>query len=116
MGNVQRFMFSVDDLSAARGESQELSFAGESPESFARELEKALRTPELWQRWRALQPDPDEVDPATGQSDPDARVEAQQSDVHVTVTVLSSLPHAIISHRMTLLIGNHWSLRDVSRA
>jgi len=113
---MQRFTFSIDDLPRARGESHELSFHGGSAESFAALLQQSLREPTLWQRWRAMQPDPDAVDPAMGRSDPDATVEAHQSDVHVSVTVRSALPHAIIKHRMTLLIGKHWTLRDVSAA
>jgi hypothetical protein len=109
-------MFSIDDLPKARGESHELSFQGGSAESFAALLQETLRGPGLWQRWRALQPDPDAIDPALGISDPTATVEAHQSDVHVSVEVRSSLPHAIIQHRMTLLIGKHWTLRDVSAA
>ena len=54
------------------------------------------------------------IDPALVQNDPGATVEAHQSDVHVSVEIKSSLPHAIIKHRMTLLIGKHWTLRDVS--
>lgn len=113
---VQRYMFSIDDLPKARGESHELSFHGESAESFAALLQEALRVPGLWQRWRAMQPDPEAVDPALGISDPAATVEAHQSDVHVSVEVRSALPHSIIKHRMTLLIGKHWTLRDVSAA
>ncbi|GAA0717836.1 hypothetical protein [Dokdonella soli] len=116
MGTMQRYIFSIDDLPKARGESHELSFPGGSPDTFAALLQQALRGPSLWQRWRAMQPDPDAVDPALGASDPAARVEAHQSDVHVSVDVVSSLPHAIIKHRMTLLIGKHWTLRDVSAA
>ncbi len=112
----QRFLFSIDDLPKARGETHELSFEGGSAEGFAALLQKSLREPTLWQRWRAMQPDPDAVDPTLGQSDPEAAVEAHQSDVHVSVTVVTSLPHSIIQHRMTLLIGKHWTLRDVSAA
>ncbi len=114
--SAQRFVFTIDDLAGARGETDELSFRGASPESFADALQQALRSPTLWQRWRAMQPDPDAVDPALGQSDPSATVEAHQSDVHVGVVVVSALPHSIIKHRMTLLIGRHWTLRDVSAA
>lgn len=116
MATRQRFIFSIDDLPKARGESHELSFGGGSAESFANLLQQALREPTLWQRWKAMQPDPDAVDPALGQSDPSATVEAHQSDVHVSVTVVTTLPHAIIQHRMTLLVGKHWTLRDVSSA
>lgn len=116
MNTVQRYIFTIDDLPRARGESHELSFQGGTAESFAALLQQALREPSLWQRWKALQPDPDAVDPGLGASDPGATVEAHQSDVHVSVDVRSSLPHAVIKHRMTLLIGKHWSLRDVSAA
>ena len=114
MSTTQRYMFSIDDLPKARGESHELSFQGESAESFAALLQAALREPVLWERWRSMQPDPDAVDPSLGQNDPAATVEAHQADVHVSVEIKSSLPHAIIKHRMTLLIGKHWTLRDVS--
>ncbi|HEY6940717.1 hypothetical protein [Dokdonella sp.] len=116
MNTVQRYMFTIDDLPKARGESHELSFQGGSAESFAALLQQALREPSLWQRWKSMQPDPDAVDPALGASDPAATVEAHQSDVHVSVDVRSSLPHAVIKHRMTLLVGKHWTLRDVSAA
>ncbi len=116
MSTPQRYTFSIDNLPKARGESHELSFQGGSPESFAALLQQALREPVLWQRWRAMQPDPDAIDPALGRSDPAATVEAHQSDVHVNVEVVTTLPHAIIKHRMTLLIGKHWTLRDVSAA
>lgn len=116
MPTRQRFLLSIDDLPKARGESHELSFEGGSAESFAALLQKSLREPVLWQRWRDMQPDPDAVDPSLGLSDPDATVEAHQSDVHVSVTVITSLPHSILQHRLILLIGRHWSLRDVSAA
>ena len=118
MATVQRYIFFIDDLGIARGESSELSFQGESPETFAAQLQDALREPSLWQRWRAMQPDPDAIDPtlALGLNDAAATVEAHQSDVHVSCTVISSLPHAVIQHRLTLLIGRHWTLRDVSAA
>lgn len=116
MTTVQRYIFSIDDLPKARGESHELSFPGGSPDTFATLLQQALREPSLWLRWKAMQAEPEAVDPALGASDPAARVEAHQSDVHVSVDVTTSLPHAIIKHRMTLLIGKHWTLRDVSTA
>lgn len=113
---MQRYVFSIDDLVPGAGEADELSFAGGSPDTFAEQLQAALREPTLWLRWRAMQPDPEAVDPALGRSDPQATVVAHQSDVHVSCEVISSLPHAIIKQRMTLLIGKHWTLRDVSTA
>jgi hypothetical protein len=116
MATMQRFIFAIDDLSKAHGESPELSFQGGSSDTFAALFQQALRDPALWQRWKAMQPDPDAVDPALGATDAAATVEAHQSDVHVRVIVRSSLPHAIIKHRLTLLIGKHWTLHDVSAA
>ena len=112
----QRYYFSVDDLAKARGQFNELSFHGSSPDSFAQLLQASLREPTLWRRWKAMQPDPDAVDPALGASDPHATVEAKPADMHTDVLVTTSLPHAVLQHRLTLLIGSHWRLHDVKTA
>jgi hypothetical protein len=114
--STQRYFISIDDLPRARGESHELSFQGGSPETFATLLQDALCTPSLWQRWRSMQPDPEAIDPAFGASDPAATVAAQQHDLHTDVQVVTSLPHVILKHRLDLLIGRHWTLRDVKAA
>jgi len=113
---TQRYFISIDDLPRARGESHELSFHGGSPESFATLLQDGLRTPSLWQRWRSMQADPDAIDPALGVSDPNATVKAEQHDLHCAAEVVTSLPHVILKHRLDLLIGKHWTLRDVKSA
>ena len=112
----QRYYLGIDDLAKARGQFDELSYHGNSPDSFAALLQSALREPALWRRWRAMQPDPDAVDPALGASDPAATVSAAQQDLHTDIVVTTSLPHAILKHRLTLLVGAHWSLRDVKTA
>ncbi|MFO1507039.1 MAG: hypothetical protein U1F23_08185 [Lysobacterales bacterium] len=112
----QRYFFTIDDLARARGEFSELSFHGGSPEGFATLFQDALREPTLWRRWKAMQPDPDAIDPALGASDPNATVTAEQSDLHCDVIATTTLPHAVIKHRLTLLIGKHWQLRDVRAA
>ena len=109
----QRYYLSIDDLARARGEFNELSFRGSSPDSFAALLQSALREPTLWNRWKAMQPDPDAVDPALGVSDPQATVSATAADMHTDITVTTSLPHAVLKHRLTLLVGSHWRLHDV---
>ena len=114
--NRQSFLFVIPDLAQARGKIDSLSFSGTSAESFAGELQAALREPGLWERWRAMQPDPDAVDPALGASDSQATVTARQADLHCDATVTSVLPHAVIKHRLGLLIGSHWTLRDVHAA
>jgi hypothetical protein len=116
MAASQRYFLGIDDLSHARGPIDALSFQGTSPESFASQLQAALREPSLWDRWRAMQPDPDAIDPGLGVSDPSATVSARQTDLHCDAEVVTALPHAILKHRLGLLIGSHWRLRDVKSA
>ena len=116
MASAQRFFLGIDDLSRARGKDAALSFHGDSPEAFASALQSALREPALFERWRALQADPDAIDPALGATDAAATVAAKQSDLHADVTVTTRLPHAILRHRLNLLAGSHWTLRDVKSA
>ena len=116
MAASQRYFLGIDDLSSARGAIDALSFQGTSPDSFASQLQAALREPTLWNRWRAMQADPDAVDPSTGASDPSATVTAHQADLHCDAEVVTSLPHAILKHRLGLLVGSHWKLRDVKAA
>ncbi len=114
MAKPQRYFITIEDVSASRGDSSELSFDGTSPEHLASTFEAILREPHFWGRWRAMQEDPDAIDPGTGAVDPAATVsgslEAQRTELIVTTT----LPHAIVKHRLDLLIGRHWKLRDVS--
>ena len=114
MSQAQRFFLSIDDLSAARGDSSDLSFQGTSPDSVAAALTDALREPTLWKRWQNMQDDPDDVDHEMGASDPNATVEAELQGSHCRVRVVTTLPHAVLKHRLTLLVGRHWSLHDVS--
>ena len=116
MAGAQRFYLSIDDLAHARGSVGELSFQGDSPESFAAALQSALRDSALFERWRALQADPDAIDPALGATDAAATVSAKQADLHADVQVTTRLPHAILRHRLNLLAGAHWTLRDVKAA
>jgi hypothetical protein len=112
----QRYFLSIENLAQARGQIDELSFQGNAPESFAAQLQAALREPTLWERWRALQPDPDAVDPALGASDPAATVQATQKDLHTDIVVTTNLPHTVLKHRLGLLVGSHWRLHDVVAA
>jgi hypothetical protein len=112
----QRYFLSIENLAQARGQIDELSYRGNSPDSFAAQLQAALREPSLWERWRALQPDPDAVDPALGASDAAATVSAAQKDLHTDIVVTTSLPHAVLKHRLGLLVGSHWRLHDVAAA
>ena len=61
MAGNQRYYLSIDDVSRARGPEPSLAFSGDSPEAFGAALQAALRTPALFERWRALQDDPDDA-------------------------------------------------------
>ena len=116
MAKAQRYFITISDLSAARGDNLELSFDGVSPEHLAKDFEAALRDPGLWQRWSRLQDEPDEVDPSTGATDSAATVTASLEAQRVELIVTTNLPHAIVKHRLDLMIGRNWKLRDVSSA
>ncbi len=112
----QRFYLLIPDLAEARGKNDALSFTGTTADSFAAQLQAALREPSLWQRWKSMQADPDAIDPALGANDPQAGVVARQSDLHCDVQVTTMLPYTLLKHRLCLLIGAHWTLRDVGNA
>lgn len=113
---TQKYYIVVDNLKQARGPVGDLSYTGESPDDFAATLQSALREPSLFAKWKALQPDPDAIDDSLGSSDPSATVSAKQSDLRCDVTVTTTLSHSILKHRITLLIGKNWTLRDVTGA
>lgn len=116
MSQAQRYYLSIADLANARGPDPELSFQGSSPQSFADALQAALRTPALFNRWKAAQPDPDEVDPSLGPADSNAAVSARMSDLHTDVEVVTALSHLVLRNRLFILIGPHWQLHDVVAA
>jgi len=113
MAGRNRYYLSIDDLAHARGDEPALSYGGAGPGDFAAALQDALRSPALFERWRAMQADPDEVDPALGATDAQARVEARVADLHVEAEVLTRLPMSLLRQRLDWLIGAHWKLRDV---
>lgn len=116
MTTAQRYYLTVDNLGQARGPDPDLSFHGSSPQSFAEALQAALRERGLFQRWRERQPEPEDVDESLAPVDPNATVKAEQDDLHADVEVVTSLPHSILRHRLDLLVGHHWKLRDVRTA
>lgn len=116
LSQAQRYFLTIKDLSNARGPDPELSFQGSSPNSFAEALQGALRQPVLFERWRAKQPEPDEVDRSLAPVDPDATVTAELSDLHTEVQVVTTLTHFVLRHRLFILIGPNWQLHDVAAA
>lgn len=111
-----RYYLSLPDAAKARGATPELSFTAQGADGFAEQLQTALRNDGLFERWRKLQPEPDEVDAALGVTDPDATVEGKQDDLHVDLVVTTRLPGAVFKHRLRLLAGSGWELRDVTAA
>jgi hypothetical protein len=107
------YFLSVKDIAKAKGPDPELSFEGIGPEKLAADIADAMRSDSLFQRWRAKQPDPDEVDPNLGATDPGASATGELSpgDRH-DVKLTTSLPMRLVKHRLNLLIGNSWELRD----
>ena len=109
-----RYYITLPDGSRARGANPELSFTAVSAEGFASELQAALRTDRLFQRWRARQDEPDEVDPTLGATDPDATVLGAQDSLHIDLVVTTRLPGDVFKQRLRLLAGSGWELRDVT--
>ena len=107
------FLLRIEDPESSRGEEPSLSFDGRTNASLATALADALRSPALFQRWLALQEEPDEVDESLGAVDAAAQVTASEEGSRHYLEVQTRLPHALVSQRLNWLIGSHWTLRDV---
>lgn len=116
MSATQRFYIRINDLSKADSEDSAFAFQGSSADAFAEALQHALRDPDLFARWRDAQEDPDAVPESLSPHDPAATVHAEVADLHTDVEVVTTLPHQVVAHRLTLLVGHHWTLRDVRPA
>ncbi len=110
-----RYYLSLPDPAKARGEGA-FSFTAQGADAFAAQLQDALRSDGLFQRWRAAQDDPDGVDASLGATDPSATVQGEQDDLHIDLIAVTSLPGTVFKHRLRLLAGSGWELRDVSAA
>ncbi len=110
------YYLSIADLGHARGEDQRFAYDGAGPDDFAQQLQQALRDDTLFQRWRAAQPDPDAVDGSLGATDPAAQVHARVADLRTDVELVTDLPMSVVRHRLYLLIGAAWQLRDLRAA
>ncbi len=111
-----RYYLSIADLAHARGDDPRFAYDGAGPNDFAAALQRALQGDDLFQRWRAAQPDPDAVDISLATSDPTAEVTATVADLHTDVELTTSLPMSVVRHRLYLLIGSTWQLRDMRAA
>lgn len=110
---MTRYYIALPDPAQARGPEPEFSFHPGGPDGFAEQLQDALRTDSLFGRWRDAQDEPDEVDPALGAVDPGARVTGQVDDLHIDLVAETTLAGDVLKHRLRLLAGSGWQLRDV---
>lgn len=111
-----RYYLTLPDPQRARGSDAAFAFSAHGADEFAAQLQAALRSDALFQRWRAAQEDPDAVDAALGASDPQASVSGNQRDLRIDLVVTTSLPGSVFKHRLRLLAGSGWELRDVTAA
>lgn len=111
---MARYHLTLPDPSAARGPDPAFSFRAQGADAFAAELQDALRSTALFERWRAQQPDPDAVDQSLGATDPSATVSGEQRDLQIDLHATTSLSGNVLKHRLRLLAGSNWQLRDVS--
>ncbi|MFT3670100.1 MAG: hypothetical protein QM795_16350 [Pseudoxanthomonas sp.] len=111
-----RYYISLPDPVRARGGDPAFSFDAHGAEEFAAQLQHALRTSSLFERWRSHQDEPDEVDASLGVIDPDATVAGKQDDLSILLVARSSIPGHVLKHRLRLLAGGAWELRDVAAA
>lgn len=109
-----RYYLRLPDPAKARGSDLTLAFKSEGAEGLASELQQALRESSLFDRWRARQEDPDAVDASMGTTDPDATVKGEQQDLAISLVATTSLSGSVFKHRLRLLAGNGWELRDVT--
>ena len=110
-----RYHVTLPDAAKAR-DAGEFAFQSQGAEGLADELQQALRTDALFERWRATQADPDAVDPALGATDPSATVSGELHNLRTDLIVTTSIPGAVFKQRLRLLAGNAWELRDVRDA
>ncbi len=111
-----RYYLSLPDPQRARGSDPAFAFRSQGAEALAAELQDALRSDALFQRWRAAQQDPDAIDPGLGATDPAATVQGAQDHQHVDLIATSAIPGSVLRHRLRLLAGSGWELRDVTAA
>lgn len=107
------YYISLPDPSKARGNDPELSFRSQGASGFAEELQAALATASLFERWKAKQPDPDAVESQWGVTDPAASVTGTQDDLRINLAVTTTINSDVFKQRLRLLAGHHWELREV---
>ena len=110
-----RYYLTLPDPDKARV-GGDFGFRSHGAAGFAEELQAALRDGALFSKWLATQDEPDDVDPALGAIDPDAVVTGEMHDLHVDLEAVTRLSGDVLKHRLRLLAGSHWQLKDVAAA
>jgi hypothetical protein len=112
---MTQYHIRLPDPARARSDDPALSFTAHGADGFAEQLREALATNTLFERWRATQPEPDEVDPALGEVDPTVEVEGEQADLAILLRIRTRLGSGVLRQRLRWLAGSNWELRDVTR-
>ena len=113
---ANRYYLSLPDPQRARGSDPALAFSAHGADEFAAQLQEALRSDALFARWRDAQEDPDAVDDALGATDPLASVTGDERNLGIDLVATTDIPGSVLRHRLRLLAGNAWQLRDVTAA
>lgn len=108
-----RYYLTLPDPEKARAAGQ-FGFRSHGAAGFAEELQDALRTGGVFQKWLATQEEPDDVDPALAATDPDAVVTGSMDNLQIDLQAVTRLSGDVLKHRLRLLAGPHWQLRDVT--
>lgn len=108
-----RYYLRLPDPARARGSDSAFAFHSEGAGGLASELQAALTGPAFFERWRAAQEDPDGVPSALAGTDPAAKVSGSQHDLAIELVATTSLSGTAFKHRLRLLAGSGWELRDV---
>lgn len=112
---ASRFYLTIPDTKKL-ADAGPLAFRSRGAQGLAEELEAALRTDVLFKRWAATQDDPEDIDSNLSCTDPSATVTGEQHDLHVDLIATTSLTGDAIRHRLSLLAGHAWQLKDVTHA
>ncbi len=107
------YYISLPDPSNARGSDADLAFSAHGADGFAEQLQAALASPALFERWKAKQSDPDAVPEQWGVTDPSAVVTGSQDDLQIKLEARTTLKGDILKQRLDLLAGPNWTLHDV---
>ena len=111
---MPRYYITLPNPAKARGSDPSLAFTAHGAEGFAEQLQTALTGTGLFERWRATQEDPDDVNDAMAATDPSATVTGKQHDLKIDLVVNTTLPGEVLRQRLRLLAGSGWQLRDVT--